>query len=304
MDFSNLIRNPRSSRSREALAGYLFAAPWLIGLAVFQIGPLLASFAYSFTDYPIIAKPKFIGMDNYSRMLGDKLFLTSIRVTLTYTVFSVLIYVVASLFLAMLCNRSGQGVGLVRLLVFLPSLIPPFAAAVLWGWMFNTDFGIVNYVLTSIGLPQQGFFQSPSQALPLTIILGFWGMGSAFLIYLSGLQSVPTDLYDAIVIDGAGLLRKFWHITLPMLSPVILFNTIIGIVISFQVFDLAWLLTRGGPANSTLVWVLYIYRTAFEQFEMGYSSALAVVLFMTVALTAGVIFRTSRWWVYYEAKID
>ena len=201
--------------------------------------------------------------------------------------------------IAVLCNGRRRGIGMVRLIVFLPSLIPLFAGAVLWGWLFNRDFGLVNYVLERLGLPRQGFFQDPSQALPLTIFIGIWGIGSAFLTYLSGLQSVPPDLYEAITIDGGGALRRFWHVTLPMLSPVIIFNTVIGIVLSFQVFDIAWVLTKGGPADSTLFWVLLIYRKAFEEFQLGYASALAWLLFLTVAVCTAVIFRASRHWVYY-----
>jgi len=284
------------------LAAFAFLAPWLIGMSVFYLGPLVASGVYSLTDYPIIGSPRFNGVENYRRLLDDQQFASSIRVTLIYTACSLVIHVVIALFVAMLCNGSGRAVGLVRLLVFLPSLIPLFAAAVLWGWFFNRDFGLVNYVLDRIGLPTQGFFQSAGQALPLTIAVGFWGMGGAFLTYLSGLQSIPGDLYEAITVDGAGPLRRLWHVTLPMLSPVILFNTVIGIVLSFQVFDIGWVLTKGGPADRTLFWVLFIYRKAFEEFQMGYASALAWLLFLAVALCTAVIFRVSRHWVHYEGR--
>jgi multiple sugar transport system permease protein len=285
---------------KEALTGYLFIAPWVFGMLVFYIGPILASAYYSFTDYSIISQPKFAGFDNYTKMLRDSSFHESIKVTLIYTVISLFLYVVASFFVAMLANGKRRGVGVLRLLVFLPSLIPLFAAAVLWGWLFNADFGLVNYLLEAVGLPRQGFFQSPSQALPLTAIISFWTIGSAFLVYLSGLQGVPTHLYEAITIDGGGALRRFWHVTLPMTSPVILFNLIIGVVLSFQVFDIAYVLTKGGPADSTLFWVLLIWRRAFEDFAMGYASALAWVLFLVVIAITGIIFRTSRWWVHYE----
>lgn len=280
----------------------MFLAPWIIGLVVFYIGPVAVSAALSFSRYNIITAPEFIGLANYERMLTDGAFLQSVKVTLVYTVFFLLTYVVLSLFVAMLANRPNRGVGLFRLIVFLPSLIPLFAAAVLWGWLFNTDFGLVNFMLDQLNLPGQGFFQSSQQALPLIGILTFWSIGSAFLVYLSGLQSVPTHLYEAATVDGASKGRQFWHVTLPMLSPVILFNLIIGIVLSFQVFDIAWVLTDGGPANSTLFWVLLIYRRAFEDFQMGYASALSWILFVGVALVTGLIFRTARWWVYYEGK--
>ena len=289
-------------RRRDTLTAYLFLAPWLIGLLFFYIGPVIAAIYYSLTDYSIISSPKFVGLKNYRSLIEDSQVVSSMKATLTYTVFSLITYVVISLFLALLANKPGRGVGAFRLLVFLPSIIPLFAAGVLWGWLFNTDFGLVNYVLNLIGLPSQGFFQSPSQALTMVIVISLWGLGSSFLVYLSGLQSIPTDLYEAIRIDGAGMLRRFWHVTLPMLSPVILFNLVIGVVLSFQVFDISWVLTRGGPADSTLFWVLLIYRRAFEEFRMGYASALAVVFFVAVVTFTGLIFRTSRWWVHYEGR--
>lgn len=295
-------RRRRSYSGRELLTALSFLAPWLIGISVFYLGPLLASFAYSLTDYPIIGTPKFAGLDNYRSLVDDRQFITAIRVTVTYTVFSLVIYVGLALLIAVLCNGSGRSVAMVRLLVFLPSLIPLFAAAVLWGWLFNRDFGLVNYVLDRLGLPTQGFFQDAGQALPMTIAVGLWGIGGAFLTYLSGLQSIPLDLYEAITVDGGGALRRFWHVTLPMLSPVIMFNTVIGVVLSFQVFDIAWVLTKGGPADRTLFWVLLIYRKAFEEFQMGYASALAWLLFIAVAVCTALIFRVSRHWVFYASR--
>lgn len=289
-------------RRRDTLIAYSFLVPWLIGLVAFYIGPVVAAFYFSLTDYSIISSPRFVGLKNYQDLLEDSQVASSMKATLIYTVFSVVIYVGVSLLLALLANKPGRGVGAFRLVVFLPSIIPLFAAGVLWGWLFNTDFGLVNYVLNLIGLPSQGFFQSPSQALPMVIIISFWGLGSSFLVYLSGLQSIPPDLYEAIRVDGAGTFRRFWHVTLPMLSPVILFNLVIGVVLSFQVFDISWVLTKGGPADSTLFWVLLIYRKAFEEFRMGYASALAVVFFVAVVTFTGLIFRTSRWWVHYEGR--
>ena len=300
---SPIFRRPRLRwRSKSTLVAYGFLAPWIIGLAVFYLGPIATSAVLSFTDYNIISPAEFTGLDNYEKMLTDGEFVQSVKVTLYYTVFFLFTYVVLALFVAMLAHRPGRGTGLFRLIVFLPSLIPLFAAAVLWGWIFNTDFGLVNYVFEQFGIPRQGFFQSPDQALPLIGMLTFWSIGSAFLVYLSGLQSIPIHLYEAITVDGASGIRRFWHITLPMLSPVILFNLIIGIVLSFQVFDIAWVLTDGGPANRTLFWVLLIFRRAFEEFQMGYASALSWVLFIVVAGVTGLIFRTARWWVHYEGK--
>jgi multiple sugar transport system permease protein len=290
-------------RRRETLIGYAFVSPWIVGMVVFYLGPTLASFALSFTDYPIIASPTWAGLDNYRELADDPQFLASLKVTLLYTVCAVALYVVGALALALLCNRRVPGIGVVRTVVFLPALIPVFVMALLWGWLLNTDFGLVNYVLNLLGLPSQGFFQSESQALWLTVLVSLWALGSAFVIYMAGLQSVPQDLYEALTVDGGGVLRKFWHVTLPMLSPIILFNLVIGIILSFQVFDIAWALTKGGPGDSTLFFVLFIWRQAFEEFQMGYASALAWVLFLIIVLVTALVFRTARYWVHYESGV-
>jgi len=287
-------------RKRETLVAYLFVSPWLVGMSAFYIGPMMASFAYSLTDYPIIAKPQWIGLGNYQEMLHDEQFRKALEVTSVYMAGSVILYVGGALCLALLCNKRLPGVGLLRSLIFLPSLVPLFAMAVLWGWFFNKDFGIVNYFLGQFGIAQQGFFQSSSQALPLCITISFWTVGTAFVVFLAGLQSIPQDLYEASRIDGAGALRRFWHVTLPMLSPVILFNLVIGVILSFQVFDIAWALTNGGPGNATLFFVLYVWRQAFQNFAMGYASALAWVLFLIIVIVTALIFRTARYWVHYE----
>ncbi|MBA3735634.1 MAG: sugar ABC transporter permease [Actinobacteria bacterium] len=272
-------------------------------MSVFYLGPTLASLVFSFTDYPIIATPRWAGLKNYRTLLHDPAFLTSLKVTALYTVCALALYVVAGLALALLCNRRVPGIGLVRTIVFLPSLIPVFVMAFLWGWLLNTDFGLVNFLLNALGLPSQGFFQSESQALWLTVVVSFWTLGSAFIVYLAGLQSVPHDLYEAVTVDGGGALRKFWHVTLPMISPIILFNLVIGMILSFQVFDIAWALTKGGPGDSTLFLVLFIWRTAFEQFDMGYASALAWVLFLVIVGITALVFRTARYWVHYESAV-
>ena len=220
--------------------------------------------------------------------------------TAIYTVGSVALYVGAALGLALLCDTRLPGVGMIRTVVFIPSLVPVFGMAILWGWLFNRDFGLVNYVLHQLGLSEQGWFQSESQALWMCIAVSFWAIGSAFVVFLAGLQSIPQDLYEAITVDGAGTLRRFWHVTLPMLSPVILFNLVIGMILSFQVFDIAWALTNGGPGDATLFFVLYIWRKAFQEFQMGYASALAWILFLSSSRCTAVIFRTARYWVHYE----
>jgi multiple sugar transport system permease protein len=292
-------------RRRETLIAYAFISPWLVGMAAFYLGPTIASFVYSLTKYPIIAHPTWTGFSNYSDLFSDGEFHTSLKVTTYYTLASVAVYLLGALGLALLCNRRLPGVGVVRTIVFIPSLVPVFAMAILWGWMFNKDFGLVNYVFGRIGLPQQGWFQSDTEALWMCVFVSFWSLGSAFVVFLAGLQSIPQDLYEAITVDGAGAWRRFWHVTLPMLSPVILFNLVIGIILSFQVFDIAYALLASPstpPGDSTLFLVLFVWRKAFQEFEMGYASAIAWVLFLIIVTVTALIFRTARWWVHYEGQ--
>jgi len=284
------------------LVAYGFLAPWIIGLAVFYLGPIGASAVLSFTDYNIISPAEFTGFDNYEKMITDGEFVQALKVTLYYTAFFLLMYVVLSLFVAMLANRPGRGTGLFRLVVFLPSLMPLFAAAVLWGWIFNTDFGLINYLLEEIGLPRQGFFQSPEQALPLVGMLTFWSIGSAFLVYLSGLQSIPIHLYEAITVDGASAVRRFWHVTLPQISPAIFYNVIVTTIGVMQSFVEAFIMTNGGPGTATLFYGLYLYRQAFEFYRMGYASALAWMMFLIILALTIINFRVARYWVYYEGE--
>jgi multiple sugar transport system permease protein len=272
-------------------------------MAVFYIGPMLASLYYSFTNYPIIGSPTWTGLANYRALTTDAQFTTALKVSLIYTVGAVALYVLGGLGLALLCNHKAPGVGIVRAVIFLPSLVPVFAMAMIWGMVFNEDFGPANNVLHSLGIAPQGWFQSQSQALPLGIAISFWTLGTSFVVFLAGLQSVPNDMYEAITVDGANVFWRFWHVTLPMLSPVILFNLVIGIINSFQAFDLDWALTSGGPGNATLFYVYQVWRDAFQDFEMGYASALAWVLFLIIVAITILIFRTGRYWVHYEGQV-
>ncbi len=271
-------------------------------MIAFYIGPMLVSLYYSFTNYSIIGSSSWAGLANYRQLTNDPAFTTALTNTLIYTVGAVAIYLLFAFGLALLCNRPLPGVAWVRTIIFLPSLVPIFAMALVWGMVFNQNFGLVNNVLHSLGLPQQGWFQSTSQALPLAITITMWTVGSAFVVFLAGLQSIPQDLYEAIAVDGAGAWRRLWHVTLPMLSPLILFNLVIGVIASFQAFDIDWALTNGGPGNATLLFVYEVWRTAFQNFQMGYASALAWVLFLIIVTTAALIFRTARYWVHYEGQ--
>jgi len=261
------------------------------------------SFYYSFTDYEVLTPPEWVGLKNYERMINDKLFWTSLINTIWYTIMSVTIFMVFALGGALLLNAKVRGIRIFRVVVYLPSQLPVVASAFIFLWMFQPDFGIANHLLNLIGVEPQKWLFDPILAKPTLAIMGIWGIGTGIIIFLAGLQSVPESLYDAAKVDGAGNVRQFWHVTLPLISPVLLFNLVISIIASFQVFDLAYLMTKGGPGTETLFYVLYIFRNAFELFKMGYASALAWVFFLIVLALTFLNFRLSRRWVHYEVDV-
>lgn len=289
-------------RRRDAIWGYLFLTPFILGVVLWQAGPLLMSFYYSFTEYDLLQPETFIGLGNYERMVNDRLFFVSLVNTIIYTGMSVGIFLAFSLGGALLLNAKLRGITFFRLVVYLPSQLPLVASAFIFLWIFEPTFGVANYLLQTIGLEPQQWLFDPVLAKPTLAIMGIWGIGTGIIIFLAGLQSVPESLYDAAKVDGAGHLRQFWHVTLPMVSPVILFSLIISIIASFQVFDLAYIMTDGGPGTETLFYVLYIYRNGFEFFQMGYASALAWVLFLLILGLTYLNFRGSGRWVHYEVS--
>jgi multiple sugar transport system permease protein len=301
-----MTRLPRargwSLRHEEAKWAYIFLAPFILGVVIWQAGPLLLSLYHSFTHYEVLTPPVWAGLDNYTGMINDKLFWISLGNTLVYTVMSVTIFLVFSLGGALLLNAKLRGIAFFRVVVYLPSQLPIVASAFIFLWIFEPTFGIANYLLHLIGVEPQGWLIDPGMAKPTLAIMGLWGIGTGIIIFLAGLQSVPESLYDAAKVDGAGHVRQFRHVTLPMVSPVILFNLIISIIASFQVFDLAYIMTKGGPGTETLFYVLYIFRNAFEFFKMGYASALAWVLFLIVLALTFANFKLSGRWVHYEVS--
>jgi multiple sugar transport system permease protein len=298
-------RSPGSSlRRHETLWAYLFLAPFILGVVIWQAGPLAISLYHSFTDYEVLTPPVWIGLENYQDMLDDKLFWISLANTLVYTVMSVTIFLVFALGGALLLDATVRGISLFRVITYLPSQLPIVASAFIFLWIFEPTFGIANYLLHLIGVPPQGWLLDPVLAKPTLAIMGLWGIGTGIIIFLAGLQSVPESLYDAAKVDGASTFRRFRHVTLPMVSPVILFNLVISIIASFQVFDLAYIMTKGGPGTETLFYVLYIFRNAFEFFKMGYASALAWVLFLIVLVLTFLNFRLSGRWVHYEVAAE
>lgn len=291
---------------REEREFYLFISPWIIGFILFGAGPIIASAVISFTNWSLLSSPQWAGLQNYRRLFRDPLFTITLKNTLVYAVASVGLGVVVGFLLALLLNQKVRGMALFRTIFYLPSVVAGIATALLWVNIFHPDFGLINYALAQVGIQGPGWLQSPQWAMPALIIMSVWSAGGAMVIYLAGLQSIPEHLYEAAALDGAGPLRKFWHITVPMMSPVIFFNLIVGFITSLQAFVLILVMTAptpGGPANSTLVYGLYLYRSAFQNFEMGYASAMAWVLFVVIMLITAIQFRLAQRWVFYEGGL-
>ncbi len=287
---------------KEAVQGFLCIAPWLIGFLAFTAGPMIASLWLSTTDYEILRPIHFIGLGNFGRALRDPLFAKSLWNTAFYTGLYVPLHLLTALMAAMLLNTNVHGKGIYRVIFYVPSLMPAVANVFLWMWIFNPEYGLANAALDVIGLPPQKWLYSYTLAKPSFVIMGLWGLGSAMLIFLAGLQGIDPVLYEASSIDGASYWTKFWRITLPMLTPTLFFNLTMGIIGSFQVFTSAYIATAGGPNNATLFYVLYIYWQGWQYTRMGYAAALAWVLFAIVMLVTLIQFRVAGRWVYYEVE--
>lgn len=292
------MRNSKSER-----AGYLFILPWLLGLLLFTIGPMLFSLLLAFSKWDIITGVKsieWVGLDNFRAIFQDDLFYQSLKVTFVFALVSVPLYQILSLLAAMLLNMRSRGMKLFRLIYFMPSVIPAVAVSMMWVMIFNPEYGILNRALALFGIQGPAWLQDPSYALGALIVMGIWGIGNTIIIYLSGLQGVLEEMYEAAELDGAGRLRRFASITLPMISPTIFFNLIMGIIGGFQYFTQAFVMTNGGPLNSTLFYNLYLYNKAFQDYEMGYASALSWILFVIILVFTLLVIRSSSMWVYYQ----
>ncbi|MCI2417866.1 sugar ABC transporter permease [Saccharopolyspora sp. K220] len=292
----------RRRRRRDTAAAWAFLSPWVLGLVLITLGPMAYSLYLSFTRFDLFNPPEWIGLGNYADLLGaDPRFWQSVRVTLHYVAVSVPLVLVVSLLLAMVLNRGLRGLGVYRALFYLPSLLgTSVAIAVLWRQVFGED-GLVNHVLRSLGFEAHSWIGDPRTALYTLVVLSVWTFGATMVIFLAGLRQIPGELYDAAEADGAGRLRRFWHITLPHLSPVVLFNGLLATVNAFQAFAPAYVVSRGsgGPADSTLFYTLYLYERGFKQFQMGYASAMAWLLLLGLAVFAGLLFASARYWVHY-----
>lgn len=291
-------------RRREALTFYLWISPWVIGFLIWQLWPLIESFWLSFTNYRILNVPQFTGMANITKLLNDADFFKSLEVTTGYVIGVVPIGNVIALLAAMALSQQLRGVNFWRTAYFLPSVVSGVAAAVMWWYVFNPDSGLVNNFLRSVGVSGPGWLTDPYWALPSIIVIGWWsGIGGQVVIYLAGLKGIPQSLYESAEIDGAGIWAKFWNITLPMLSPTIFFNVIVGIIGAFQVFDAAYTITNGGPNKATLVYIFNVYREAFVHQQMGYASLQSWVLFLIILAMTLVVIQISRSRVYYETEV-
>lgn len=297
------LRSRKLSRTqKESVEAYIFMSPVIIGLLVFTLGPILFSAYISFTNYDILGTTEWIGLENFQNLFVDPFFWISLKVTFTYAFVSVPLGLVISLLLAMLLNQNLKGIYVIRTIYYLPVVISGVAVSLLWKWIFNPEFGLMNFFLGLIGIDGPNWLYSENWALPSVIIMSLWSIGGSMLIYLAGLQSIPTELYDAAEIDGANGREKFRHITIPMLSPVIFFNLIMGIIGSLQIFTEGYVMTNGGPNNATLFSVLYLYRNAFNYLQMGYAAAMAWVLFLIILGLTLIVFKSSPLWVFYEEQ--
>ena len=280
----------KPSRRRQLWAGLGFTSLWLVGLGTFTLYPVLASLFYSFCDYSILQRPVWIGLENYTTLARDDLFWKSLYNTLYFAVFSVPLGAAVSLSLALLLNQEVRGRAVFRTLFYLPSIVPVVASSMLWLWILNGQSGLLNWALTPVldrfGLQPPTWLADPAWSKPALILMSLWGTGNAMVIYLAGLQGVPRELYESAEIDGAGALRRFWHITLPLLSPVIYFNVIMGMIGALQVFTQAFVLSggqiEGSPARSMLFYAIYLFDNAFYKLRMGYASAMAWILFLVI----------------------
>ncbi len=298
----HLKSGARRREIRRVLVGLAFISPWLVGLLALQVYPFFASLYYSLRSTTLLSPGHYIGLQNYRDLWNDPLFWQSLRNTFYYTSCSIVIGTVVSISLAMLLNQRVRGMSLYRVLFYLPSIVPLAAVSVIWIWILHPTYGVVNYALGKVGLPTVGWFSDPTWAMPGLIVVSLWGLGNAMIIYLAGLQDVPNDLYEAAQLDGANAWQRTVNITLPLLSPVILFNVIVGLIGGFQYFVEPFVITQGGPADSTLTYGLYLYDNAFTYFRMGYAAAMAWVLFVIIMVITAVLLKTASRWVFYQGQ--
>ncbi|MCJ7695159.1 MAG: sugar ABC transporter permease [Anaerolineaceae bacterium] len=284
---------------RNAINFYLSISPWLIGFIAFALLPMLISLGVSFTNWDLIRNPQWVALKNYERLFTDPTFHQSLKVTFLYTFLYVPLDLVGGLLLAMLVKPKIRGISAFRSIYYLPVIFSGVTFVVVWMWMLNPDGGLINLALASIGIQGPRWLMDPNWSLFSLILMSFWGWGRSMILFLGGLQAIPEDIYEAASMDGANKLRQFFKITLPLITPILFFNLVLSVISTFQTFTSAFVATNGGPLDSTLFLVLYIYRQAFEYFNMGYASALAWVLLIITLVFTLLLVRSQRFWVFY-----
>lgn len=297
------VKHPSKAAARQNRIGYGFIMPWLIGLFVFTLIPMLFSLVLSFCKWDIVkglSTIEFIGFQNFTKIFNDKKFYKALEVTFKFCLISIPMYQICSLLVAMLLNMRIKFMRTFRLIFFLPSIIPTIATSMIWAQILGKD-GLINQGLRVFGIQGPAWLNDPKTALYGLILMGLWGIGNTIIIYLSGLQGVGEELYEASSIDGANAFQRFFKITLPMISPTIFFNVVMAVISSFQYFTQAFVMTEGGPLNSTLFYNLYLYTKAYKELKMGYASALAWIMFVIILFFTLLVIRSSSFWVYYQS---
>ena len=288
------------SQTRLDLIGYAFISPWLIGFLVFTAWPFLRSIELSFTRYDILRPPKWVGIANYqSLLMDDQVFRTSTWLTLKFAIVAVPLGIVAGVGLALLLNANIKGIAFYRTVFYLPSIVPTVAVTAIFDWILNPQIGLVNGLLSKIGIQGPAWLNDPVWALWSLMLMGLWGVGNSMVIYLAGLKDIPSYLYEAAIVDGAPPIQRLLKITLPMLTPVIFFNLVMGVIGSLQYFTQAYIMTNGGPGDSTRFYALYLFDRAWTYSDMGYASAMAWMLFLAIVALTSILFRTQKRWVHY-----
>lgn len=284
--------------------GVLFSLPCILGFVIFALAPMVISLVLSFMNYNFTTGGEFVGLANYKRLFGgeDPYFFKSLLVTVIYVAMSVPTAIIFAFLVAMLLNADVKGKGFFRTIFYLPSVVPIVAMAAIWMWIFNPDMGLANHILKAMHLPVSTWLSGESSVIPTLVFINLWTTGSTMVIFLAGIQDVPRELLEAVEIDGGGFFAKLFHVTVPMMTPTIFYNVVMGVINGFQIFTQSYVMTQGGPNNSSLFYVYYLYREAFEFGRMGNACAVAWVLFLIIMVLTAVIFKFSDQWVYYGGE--
>ncbi|HPN03825.1 MAG: Lactose transport system permease protein LacF [Spirochaetes bacterium ADurb.Bin110] len=292
-------------KRKDRLAPYLFISPWILGFIAFTAGPLFLSAVMTMFDWPIIGTPSFVGIKNFIDMFTkDNQFWKSVGVTIKFMVMFVPLNIIIALVLAMLISKPLRGIGIFRTIFYLPSVVSSVAVAIMWGWIFHSEYGLLNYALSLLGISGPRWLSDPSWAIVAIVIASLWSLGTMMLIFYTAIKSIPKDIYEDAIIAGASPFRTFFSITLPLITPTLLFNLITSTIGAMQELSLVLLLTRGGPVKSTYFYGLYVYRNAFLHFKLGYAAANAWFMFIIILLLTLLIFKSSPLWVFYEHEVS